>query len=65
MTDAKSTINQKYTRTPPVKAELVVTYLQFLIQVFCPCSASPVHAHFDHAHFRHSLTDNLVVLIIV
>ena len=46
---------------------LIVTYLQFQmpIQVCCPCSASPVHAHFDHAHFRHSLTDNLVVFVIV
>jgi len=53
------------TRTPPVEAALVVTYLLFPIQVCCPFTASPVHAHFDHAHFRHSLTDNLVVFIIV
>jgi len=79
----------KYTRTLPVEAALVVTYLQFPIQVCCQCraspsttppfiaspcsdhalratldcSASPVHSHFDHAHFRHSST--LVMLIIV
>jgi len=53
------------TRTPPVEAALVVTYLQFPIHVCCPYSSSPVHVHFDHAHFRHSPTDDLVVLIIV
>ena len=47
--------------SPQSIAALVVTYLQFPIQVCCqcstsPCSASPVHAQFDHAHFRHSLT---------
>ena len=65
--------------SPPVEAALVVTYLQFPIQVCRPCSSSPSttpsvqrqprDAHFDHAHFRHSRTLlpllTLVVLIIV
>ena len=37
------------TRKPPVEAALVVTYLQFPIQVCCPCSA------------RQSLTDTAAV----
>ena len=44
---------------PPVKAALVVTYLQFPIQVCFPCSASMSPT--DIA----SVVDNLVVLIIV
>jgi len=52
----------KNTRTPlvepPVDVALVVTYLQFPIQVCIPCIGQPVT---DTA----SVTDNLVVLIIV
>jgi len=45
-------------RTPPVEAALIVTYLQFPIQVCFPCIGQPVT---DIA----SVTDNLVVLVIV
>ena len=47
-----------YTRTPPVEAALVVTYLQFPIQVCFPCIGQLVT---DTA----SVIDNLVVVIIV
>ena len=43
---------------PPVEAALVVTYVQFPIQVCFPCIGQPVT---DSA----SVTDNLVVLILV
>jgi len=46
-------------RTPPAEAALqVVTYLQFPIQVCFPCIGQPVTD-------TGSVTDNLVVLVIV
>ena len=38
------------TGMPPVDAALVVTYLQFPIQVCFPCSASPSPTRFSHHH---------------
>ena len=56
------------TRKPPVEAALVVTYLQFPIQVCFPglivCPPRPT----SHAHFRHvtdTFRNSLVVLTIV
>jgi len=45
-------------RTPAVEAALIVTYLQFPIQVYFPCIGQPVTS-------IASVTDNFVVLIIV
>jgi len=48
---------------PPVRAALVVTYLQFPIQVCFPCGAAP---SIDHAHrITDEFLNSLVVLIVV
>jgi len=57
--DTTQTI-RNYTRKPPVEAALVVTYLQFPIQVCFPCIGQPVT---DTASV--TVTDTLRVLITV
>jgi len=42
----------RQTRMPPVEAALVVTYLQFPIEVCFPCSVSPSPTRLRH-HHRH------------
>ena len=52
------------TRKPPVEAALIVTYLQFPIQVCFPYIGQPVD-HAQPATPTVTVTDSLVVLIIV
>jgi len=55
-------------RKPPVEAALVVTYLQFPIQVCFPCISVCRSRPASHAHFHHvtdTFLNSLVVLIIV
>jgi len=56
------------TRKPPVEAALVVTYLQFPIQVCFPCISVCRSRPSSHAHFHHvtdTFLNSLVVLMIV
>ena len=52
------------TRKPPVEATLVVTYLQFPIQVCFPCIGQPV-IDFASVTVTNTFLNSLVVLIIV
>ena len=52
------------TRKPPAEAALVVTYLQFPIQVCFPCIGQPV-IDFASVTVTNTFLNSLVVLIIV